>query len=396
MSGKKSFLTLPIILITLGHLAVDLGQGALPVLLPFVKEKFLLTYTQVGIVVLVQNFTSSIIQPLFGYFIDKIYVKAVLPISIFIAAIGMSLTGIAPSYYWLLAVVVIAGFGSASFHPQGAVAINSVSDSSSRGKSMGLFSVGGNLGFALGSLFMVFLLKGLANGLEGTIYFCLPGIIVAVLIWFNLHKIDQRANDKKATNKAEQIAEKTSIPWFMLFILLAFIFVRSTIHSALQTYIPLYYINYLNQEAIYASYLVFLFLFGGAVGTFVGASLSDHFGRKTVIVSSMLVSLPLVFAIPYTSGLLAAVIIFLSGFALVASFATTLVLAQEMMPGNIGMASGLTVGFSLGLGGVGTTLLGMVADNFNLSTVFLILGALPLLGILLSLKLPGKITLKHN
>lgn len=387
LEKNKTFLTLPVVLISLSHLAVDLGQGAVPVLLPFMKELFDLTYTQVGIVVMVQNFTSSVIQPLFGYFIDRIYMSWLLPVSLLIAAVGMALTGFAPSYYWLLFIIVIAGLGSASFHPQGAVVMNHVSDKETRGKSMGLFSVGGNLGFALGSLFMVFLLSKISGGVSNTIYFAIPGILVALVVWANLSKMTPDAMKKAAAK--ENLEEKGTIPWFYLTVLLAFIFVRSTIHSSLQTYIPLYYINNLKEDPIFASYLVSLFLFGGALGTFIGASISDKLGRKTVIITSMVISLPLLFVFPYLSGILAMLVIFLAGGALVASFSTSLVLAQEMMPGHIGMASGLTVGFSLGLGGIGTTIMGMVADRFGLATVLLILGVLPVLGILLATQLPG-------
>lgn len=389
MSTQKSFLSLPLILITLGHLAVDLGQGAVPVLLPFIKELFFLSYTEVGIIVMVQNFTSSVIQPLFGYAIDKVYWPFLLPLSIFIAALGMSLTGFAPSYYGLLIIVVIAGLGSASFHPQGAVAINHISKFGSRGKSMGLFSVGGNLGFALGSLFMVFLLAKIPGGLTNTIYFAIPGIIVSALIIVHLKELSPAIKKEKTTANEAEITTK-KIPWRMLTILLAFIFVRSTIHTSLQTYIPLYYINYLKEDPVYASYLVSLFLLGGACGTFVGASMSDKYGRKLVIVTSMLLSLPLLLIFPYVPTIPALLLIFLSGGALVSSFATTLILAQEMMPGNIGVASGLTVGFSLGLGGIGTTILGMVADRFDLPTVLFILGVLPVFGLLLALQLPGQ------
>ncbi|MDR2007145.1 MAG: MFS transporter [Acidaminococcales bacterium] len=389
---KKSFLSLPLLLVAAGHLAVDLGQGALPVLLPFIRDLFGLSYTQVGIVVMVQNITSSVIQPLFGYMIDKVYWPPLLPVSIFIAAIAMSLTGYALSYGWLLVIIVFAGLGSACFHPQGAVAINSISDDDTRGKSMGLFSVGGNLGFALGSLFMAFLLTKLAGGLSGTIYFAIPSVTVALLLCLSLGKIPDIRKSNPGKGRA---CQKNATPYLLLAILLAVIFVRSTIHTSLQTYMPLYYINYLKEDPAYAGYLVALFLFGGACGTFIGASLSDRFGRKTIIVLSMAASMPLIAFFPHVSGLLCQLAVFLAGLALVSSFATTLVLAQEMMPANIGVASGLTVGFSVGLGGVGTTLLGAAADHFDLPAVLLILALMPIAGLVCALWLPGRMFVRR-
>ncbi len=388
MQDKQGFFTWPLFLVTLGHFTTDLGQGAMPVLLPFLKESFSLTYTQIGVVVLVQNFTSSVIQPLFGYFIDKVYWPWLLPGSILLASVGIALTGHTTGYSWLLAAVVVYGMGSASFHPQGAVAMNYISASGGRGKSMGTFSVGGNLGFAMGSLLMVFLLTKINGGIGNTSYFLFFGLFTTILISANLKKVTPAA-DILPQGK-DRAADEQGIPWALLSVLLLFIFIRSTIHVGLQTYIPLYYINYLGEDPVYASYMVSLFLLGGAVGTFIGATLSDRLGRKMIIISSMVISLPLVFLIPYVSGFLSLLLVFLAGGALVSSFATSLVLAQEMMPDNVGMASGLTVGFSLGLGGLGATILGVLADSFGLPAVMWVLGLSPILGLLVAMRLPGK------
>lgn len=388
MAEKKHKLTLPLILITLGHFATDLGQGALPVLLPYMKQIFSLNYTQVGMIVMVQSFTSSVIQPLFGYMTDKVSRPILLPLSIFLATVGTTLMGYATSYYWLLAIVVIFGLGSASFHPQAAASINSISDKSTRGISMGTFSVGGNLGFSVGALIMAFLLANVPGGVTNTIYFAVPGTVIALLIYFKLSRKLTTEVKKTATETQEKTS--FSISWHVLSILLLFIFIRSTVHTGLQTYIPLYYINYLDVDRAAASYLVSLYLLGGACGTFIGASLSDRLGRKKIIIYSMVVSLPLVLLLPYTSGILAYVLVFLTGGALVSSFATTLVFAQEMMPKNVGMASGLTIGFSVGLGGVGTTLLGVFADNFSLPQVMSAMAFLPLLGAVLAWYLPER------
>lgn len=386
MSVKKSYFS-PLVLITLGHFATDLGQGALPVLLPYIKQIFDLTYTQVATVVLVQSFTSSVIQPLFGYITDKVSLPILLPISVFLASLGTSLMGYAPSYYWLLFIVVVFGLGSATFHPQGAASINLLSEKSTRGRSMGTFSIGGNLGFSMGALLMTFLLTSISGGVQNTIYFIIPGTIAAVLIYLKMPKYNKptvKIESKEVLDKETSV----SIPWFILTILLAFIFIRSTIQYGLQTYIPLYYVEYLNVEESGASYLVSLFLLGGAFGTFMGAALSDKLGRKKIIVSSMAVSVPLVFLIPYATGILSYFVVFFAGAALISSFATTLVYAQEMMPDNVGMASGLTIGFSVGLGGVGTTLLGIFADKFTLYEVMIGMTILPLIGLFMALLLP--------
>jgi FSR family fosmidomycin resistance protein-like MFS transporter len=142
---------------------------------------------------------------------------------------------------------------------------------------------------------------------------------------------------------------------------------------------------------MYASYLLAVFLLAGVIGTYTGAALSDRFGRKTVIMGSILATLPLISLFPYTTGFATLIVLALTGLALISSFATTVVLAQEMMPGYVGMASGLTIGFSIGLGGVGATILGYVADHFGVPSVFTVLALLPLVGVTLAWFLPGKL-----
>jgi FSR family fosmidomycin resistance protein-like MFS transporter len=151
----------------------------------------------------------------------------------------------------------------------------------------------------------------------------------------------------------------------------------------------------LSGSPVYAGYLLSLFLAGGVLGTFIGAMLSDKFGRKTIITLSMVVVLPMVAAIPFTTGFVTMALLFCTGFALISSFATTLVLSQEMMPGYEGMASGLTIGLTIGLGGVGVTGLGYIADISGIPAVFSIMPILPILGGILALFLPGKL-FQHN
>lgn len=383
-----SYLNKPLILLALGHMITDLAQGALPVLLPFVKNTLHLTYSQVGVIVLMQNLTSSVIQPLFGYITDRISLPWLLPISIFLSGLGMAATGLTGSYSLLLCTVVIGGLGIAGFHPQASKSANYVSSQNNKGRSMGIFSVGGNLGLAVGSIFMTCLLS-LPGEITNTIFFAIPASVMAVITLIYLTQMSPQKITPAATQNTKVSAPKLN--YALLACLLLFVFIRSTIHTGMTTYIPLYYINYLAGSPIYASYLLSVFLLAGVVGTFVGASLSDKFGRKAVIVFSMLVTLPLIGLFQYSSGLSTLILLALTGLVLISSFATTIVLAQEMMPGYVGMASGLTIGFSIGLGGIGATILGYIADHFGVPSVFTVLALLPILGTALASFLPGKI-----
>lgn len=384
---RASWLPQPLLLLSLSHMVTDLSQGALPVLLPSLKTALDLSYTQIGVIVLVQNLTSSIIQPLFGMITDKVSLPWLLPISIFLSGLGLSITGFMTSYPTLLLSVIIGGLGVAGFHPQASKSVHFVSSDALRGRSMGLFSVGGNFGMAVGASFMMFLTT-LPGGLYNSVWFVVPSSITALLIWRYLDKVSPQSFQR--AGKLE-----TAKPKFIrlqpLLILLTFIFFRSTLHAGLSTYIPIYYVNYLNGSPIYAGYLLSLFLIGGVFGTFVGAMLSDKFGRKTILTFSMIIVLPMVAAIPFTSGVITMILLVFTGFSLISSFATTLVLSQEMMPGYEGMASGLTIGLTIGLGGVGVTGLGYIADLYGVPTVFRIMPLLPLVGLLLSSLLPGRL-----
>ena len=384
---RTSWLPQPLLLLSLSHMVTDLSQGALPVLLPSLKTALDLSYTQIGVIVLVQNLTSSIIQPLFGMITDKVSLPWLLPISIFLSGLGLSITGFMTSYTALLLSVVIGGLGVAGFHPQASKSVHFVSSDALRGRSMGLFSVGGNFGMAVGASFMMFLTT-LPGGLYNSIWFVIPSSITALLIWRFLDKVSPQSfqRDGKSEN-----AKPKFIRLRPLLILLTFIFFRSTLHAGLSTYIPIYYVNYLNGSPIYAGYLLSLFLIGGVLGTFVGAMLSDKFGRKTILTFSMVIVLPMVAAIPFTSGVITMILLVFTGFSLISSFATTLVLSQEMMPGYEGMASGLTIGLTIGLGGVGVTVLGYIADLYGVPAVFRIMPLLPLIGLLLSSLLPGRL-----
>lgn len=392
MSEKKN-IVLPkaLVLLTLGHMVTDLSQGALPVLLPFLKENFNLTYAQIGFIVLTQNLTSSVIQPIFGYYSDRISVSWLLPCSVLLSGLGMAAMGLAPSYYLLLFAVVFGGLGIAGYHPQASRCAHFVSSTTTRGRNMGIFSVGGNLGFAVGSIFMTFLL-GLPGVTHNTMYFFLPAAFMSILLFSHLKLITPPLKVHDSVNKTNSVKKaRPPLPIALLSLLLSFIFVRSSIHTGLMTYIPLYYVNYLSGSPMYASYLLSAFLLSGVVGTFMGGVLSDRFGRKPVIIFSMLVTLPLISLLQYTTGFITLILLSLIGMALISSFATTMVFAQEMMPGYEGMASGLTIGFSVGMGGLGATILGYIADHFGVPSVFTALSIAPLIGLAIVLFLPGKL-----
>jgi FSR family fosmidomycin resistance protein-like MFS transporter len=391
---KHPFLTKSVLLVALSHAITDLSQGALPLLLPFLKSAFSLSYSQVGFIVLTQNVTSSVIQPIFGYISDRFPMPWLVPTGLLLSGLGMAVTGLAPTYPLLLMIVIITGLGIAAFHPQGAKMIHNTSHVETRGQSMAVFSLGGNLGQACGSVFMMALLA-LPGSTNNTLYFCLPAFFLAAMLWMNLPALSPKvsAQPQKIVKKSKPVA---SIPWAMVSILLAYIFFRSSIAAGLTTYIPLYFGDYLGGSHAYASYLVSGYLLSGVLGTYIGGVLGDKFGRKTIILGSMLLTLPLLILLPHATGYWALPLVVAIGFVYIASFSSTTVLAQEMMPGYEALGASLTIGFSIGLGGLAVTLLGYIADHFGIPSVFLIISVVPVAAAALAFFLPGRLFKADN
>lgn len=385
--NKKSFWA--VISLAIGHLVTDLQAGALPIVLPHLKELFSLTYAQMAIIVLTQNVTSSVIQPVFGYITDKRSLPNLLPFCAALAGAGFAAIGWATSYGMILMTVIIIGVSSATYHPQASKTVNFLSAEDAKAQNMGIFSLGGKAGMAVGSMMMTFLLT-LEGGIHNTMYFVLPGLVVFGLMMYYMpeyKRVNIEYSLKQATNKIRKQSAKLS--YFGLFLLLFFIFLRSTVHTGLSTYLPLFFMRFRDCEPVFASLLVTVFLLGGVAGTYLGAVLSDRFGTRAIVFGSMLLSILPVWMMDkiYNENFII-LNVAVAGFLIVASSAASIVLAQTMLPNNVGMAAGLTIGFSVGLGGLGVTILGVLADNFGLPFVMQLLTWLTFGAALVTLRIP--------
>lgn len=384
---KKSML--PVLALAIGHMVTDLQSGALPIVLPHLKELFALSYSQLASIVLLQNIMSSVIQPAFGYITDKKSLPTFLPVCAAMAGAGFAFVGWVKSYELLLLSVVFISLASATYHPQASKTVNFLSDSTNKGRNMGIFSLGGNAGMAVGSIMMTILL-GLPGGLHNTMYFVLPGIVVFALM-HSCMPVYKEVNRKhlELQAKAEKNNNGKKMPYFGVFLLLFYIFMRSSIHSGISTYLPLFFMNFRGFDPVFASSLVSGFLLGGVGGTLAGAELNDRLGPRKIMLGSIILSIPAIGAITIVeSELWAMVAVVAAGFFIIGSFATTIVLAQSLMPNNVGMASGLTIGFSVGLGGFGVTFLGLLADTYGLPFTMEIITWLPIVAALVALRIP--------
>jgi len=372
-----------LIILSMGHMVTDIYQGALPATLPFLKDKLGLTYTMTGVILMMSNFTSSILQPLFGFYSDKKEKAALLPIGLLAAGIGYSLLSFPTDYYLVLFLVVISGLGVAAYHPEGYKTAHFFTGERSV-TGMSVFSVGGNLGLAIGPPMAIYVTRYL--GFDALPVVILPSLLCTALILTQKKTIAIPRLDH-AAKKAEE-GKTTAGSYVSLFLVVAIVIMRSWTQMGLLSYIPFYYINYLKGDPVFAGNLIFVFLACGAAGTLIGAPFADRWGHRFFIRLTMFlatINLPLMFVPFIANSYLLFVVLGLEGMILVSTFSVTIVMAQRLLPNRLGVASGLMVGFAIGTGGIGVTLLGIVADNFGVPVALESIMVLPFIGFLLSL-----------
>jgi FSR family fosmidomycin resistance protein-like MFS transporter len=365
-----------------GHLVVDLAQGALPALLPFLVLKFDLSYTEAAALVLAGTISSSIVQPAFGLWSDARGALWLLPAGVAVAGLGMAAASVAPAYPLVFLAVLVSGLGVAAYHPEGSKFASYVSGRR-RASGMSLFSVGGNVGFALGPLLASFLIITLDLGLDGGVFLAIPGLAAAAVLASVTGYLGIFAPDGGPA--AERNLEPSRPRGLALLLLV--VGLRSVAHMGLFTFVPLYEISRGNGAG-YGTRLLALFLLAGALGTLLGGPLADRFGRRTVLIGSFVVATPLILVYALAGGLVGAFALVLSGAAVIGTFGVSLVMSQEYMPGRVGMASGLSIGLAIGLGGVAAVSLGAVADAVDLETAVVATALGPALAIFVALALP--------
>jgi FSR family fosmidomycin resistance protein-like MFS transporter len=276
--------------------------------------------------------------------------------------------------------VLVSGLGVAAYHPEGSKFASYVSGER-RASGMAFFSVGGNVGFALGPVVASGIV--LALGLKGGLLLALPGIAVAAVLLSVRPYLEDFA---PAADPGRREAAGAGRPDGLV-LLLGVVGLRSVAHMGLFTFVPLYEIARGHSEAR-GTLLLSLFLLAGAIGTLFGGRFADRFGRRVVLLGSFVVATPLILVYAVAGGLVGEVALVLSGAAVIGTFGVSLVLSQEYMPGRVGMASGLSIGLAIGLGGVAALTLGAVADAIDLETAVIATAAGPALAFFVTLLLP--------
>jgi FSR family fosmidomycin resistance protein-like MFS transporter len=363
-----------------GHFATDFANGVLPALLPFMVDRFDLSYTLAAGVMLASTASSSLIQPLFGAWSDRRGALWLLPSGVALAGIGIGLAAAAPMYWLVLVLVLISGLGVAAYHPEGSK-FAAYASGRRRASGMSLFSLGGNIGYALGPTAATPLV--LALGLTGGLLLALPCVLVAGLLFLTVPFLASFAPEPDQVSGSSGEADRPGA----LALLLGVIVFRSIAWFGLVTFVPLWEVS-LGHSKSHGSHLLSLMLLTGGLGTLAAGPLADRLGRRPVLIASLLATGPLIVVYVLVGGVLGAVSLALVGVCVIGTFGLTLVMSQEYLPRRIGMASGLAIGLSIGLGGVAAVGLGALADAIDLRTAMYAVAAAPFAGLVLAALLP--------
>lgn len=365
------------------HMLNDSLQAVIPAMFPILEQSLGLSFTQLGLIAFTLNMVASVMQPVIGMYTDKNPMPYALPIGLTCSMFGMLGLAFAPNFEMILLSVFFIGIGSATFHPEGS-RVAYLAAGPRRGFAQSIFQVGGNTGQALAPLITALVLVPL--GQFGAIWFTLvAGLAVVFLIyiarWYAAQLVSyskKRANahtthNKKAPKRALRNA---------LIVLVFIVFARSWYHSAIANFYAFYAIDTYGVTIAKAQMYTFIFLFMGAVGTFIGGPLADRFGQRNLIIISLLAPAPLALLLPFVGNITAIILLSIIGLFVMSSFTVSVVYAQELVPGKIGTMSGLTIGLAFGMGAIGSVALGSVIDWIGLYKTMILIATLPLFGIL--------------
>jgi MFS transporter, FSR family, fosmidomycin resistance protein len=382
--------------ISFSHMLNDTIQALLPAIYPVLKESYGLSFAQLGLITLTFQVTASLLQPLVGYITDKRPLPYSLPMGMGLTLIGLLSLSQAHSYMVILVSAAMVGAGSAIFHPE-ASRIAHMAAGRRRGLAQSLFQVGGNAGSSIGPLLAAWFI--VPHGQTALSWFSVIAL-VGVLVLFqvgqwqarNMHRIH-----RKSAPVAGAVSEgpTTGRVAFAVAVLVMLIFSKYVYMVSLSNYYTFYLMDRFQVSVQQSQYYLFVFLFAVAAGTIIGGPVGDKIGRKRVIWVSILGVAPFSLWLPHAGLAMTAVLTVIIGLVLASAFSAILVYAQELMPGKVGMIAGLFFGLAFGTAGIGSAVLGVVADKQGINFVFHACAYLPLLG-LLTVFLPDVETAKEK
>ncbi len=347
------------------HLLNDMVQSLLPAIYPLLKDSFRLDFGQIGLITLTNQLTASLLQPVVGLYTDRKPQPYSLTTGMGITLLGLLTLSVASSFPLLLAGAALVGVGSSVFHPESS-RVARMASGGQHGLAQSLFQVGGNFGQSLGPLLAAFIV--VPRGQTSIAWFSLVALL-GMIVLTNVGAWSKKNRPAKAKSRAghpEHRAVVSSRTVGALAVLVALLFSKFFYLASLNSFYTFYLINKFQVSVRSAQIHLFIFLGAAAVGTFIGGPLGDRFGRKYVIWASILGVLPFTLALPHANLFWTTLLTVAIGLILASAFSAILVYAQELIPGRIGMVSGIFFGFAFGLGGVGAALLGQLADRTSI------------------------------
>ncbi|MFD1604568.1 MFS transporter [Flavobacterium artemisiae] len=369
-------------IISFSHLINDLLQAVVPSIYPLIKENFGLSFSQIGIITFTYQIVASILQPFVGMYTDKNSKPYSLIIGMCFTMIGLFLVSISTNFAFLLMSVSLIGIGSSIFHPESS-RVAHLASGGKKGLAQSIFQLGGNAGSAIGPLLAAFII--IPHGQSYVAWFCIIALVgifalYKIALWYTAHLSERNANKSALKIETHHLSKNRVIG--SLVILLILIFSKYFYMSSITSYYTFFLIDKFHISIQQSQ--IYLFLFSGAValGTLIGGPIGDRYGRKYVIWVSILGVAPFTLMLPYVSLFWVGTLSVIIGLILSSAFSAILVYATELMPGKVGLVAGLFFGFAFGMGGLGSAVLGKIADATSIEYVFKICAFLPLIGVI--------------
>jgi FSR family fosmidomycin resistance protein-like MFS transporter len=368
--------------IAFAHLLNDMMQVVIPSTYPLLKEKFNLSFTQIGLITFVFQLMASILQPFIGFYTDKKPKPYSLVFGMIFTILGLIFLSLSTAFWMLLVSVAFVGIGSSIFHPE-ASRVAFLGSGGKRGLAQSIFQLGGNAGSAIGPLLVALVVA--PHGQSYIIWFVIAGVIGMIILskianWYQNH-LELRAS-KKVILEEETIHLSKRKVNIALAILLFLIFSKFIYMASMSNYFTFYLMDKFGLSIQDSQFYLFGFLASVAAGTLIGGPLGDRFGRKYIIWISILGAAPFTLLLPYADLFWTGILALIIGIIIASAFSAILVFAQELMPGKVGMISGLFFGFAFGIAGIGSAFLGYLADHTSIEYVYKITSFLPLIGVM--------------
>ena len=370
--------------ISVSHLLNDMMQSLIVAIYPILQADFSLSFVQIGMITLTYQLTASLLQPLIGYYTDKHPQPYSLPIGMGFTLSGLLLLSVANTFPLVLLAAALVGTGSSVFHPESS-RVARMASGGRHGLAQSLFQVGGNFGSSLGPLLAALIIAPYGKG--NIAWFSLAALLAIVMLlqvsrWYSTHHV---ATTRGRAPAAVESPYPRKMVLGAIAVLLVLIFSKYFYIAGLSSFYTFYLMDKFGVPVQSAQIYLFYFLAASAVGTVVGGPIGDRIGRKPVIWASILGVAPFALLLPHANLFWTVAITIIIGLILSSAFSAILVYAQELMPGKVGMVSGLFFGFAFGMGGLGAAVLGLLADKTSIAFVYQTIAYLPLLGVVAAL-----------